>query len=148
VHSWSSFGTRMNHEQTWIHKIHHGLDLGETTTFPLIVFFVPGNRPYTQMSFCLETPKLGISKFSKWEVPRIWKPITFCVDLWLRWGLKQSCSPCRELSNYMQRITYTQVNQSDSWLLVVDSQIGSLSLDPFFGHNLCFKYLNGSASPF
>jgi hypothetical protein len=31
------FNARTNHEQTQTHKIHHGLDLGETITFPLIV---------------------------------------------------------------------------------------------------------------
>ncbi len=29
------FGAQMNHGETRIHKIHHGPDLGETTTFPL-----------------------------------------------------------------------------------------------------------------
>jgi len=36
----SAFGARMNHGQTQIHKTHkthHGPDLGEATTFPLIV---------------------------------------------------------------------------------------------------------------
>jgi hypothetical protein len=37
-----------------------------------------------------------------------------------------------------------QLNQGDSWLLVVGSQIGNLTLGPSFGHNLCLKYPNGS----
>jgi hypothetical protein len=57
VHCWSTFGARTNHGQTQIHKIHHGPNLGETTTFPLIVFFVSSHRASTQMSFCLGTPK-------------------------------------------------------------------------------------------
>jgi hypothetical protein len=48
----------MNHEQTQIHKTHHGLDLGETTTFTLIVFYVPSHGASTQMSFCPKIPKL------------------------------------------------------------------------------------------
>jgi hypothetical protein len=44
----------------------------------------------------------------------------------------------------MWNVTFAQVNQGDSWLLVVGSQIGSLTLDASFGHNLCFKYPNGS----
>jgi hypothetical protein len=36
--SWSTFGAWMNHGPTQTHKIHHGPNLGETTTFPLIVF--------------------------------------------------------------------------------------------------------------
>jgi hypothetical protein len=30
---------------------------------------------------------------------------------------------------------------------VVGSQIGTLTLDPSFGHNLCFKYSNGTCEP-
>jgi hypothetical protein len=57
VHNWSIFGAKTSHEQTWTHKTHHGPDLGEATTFPLIVYSVPGHEASTQMSFCLETPK-------------------------------------------------------------------------------------------
>jgi len=41
VHSWSTFGAWTSHGQTWTHWIHHGPDLGEVTTFPLIVFPAP-----------------------------------------------------------------------------------------------------------
>jgi hypothetical protein len=47
----------------------------------------------------------------------------------------------------MWHATCTQVNKGDSQLLMVGSQIGNLTPDPFFGHNLCFKYLNGSYEP-
>jgi hypothetical protein len=65
MHNWSTFDARTNHKQTWTHKTHHGLDLGEATTFPLIVFYVLGHGACTQMSFCLETPNLGSLKFPK-----------------------------------------------------------------------------------
>ncbi len=42
--SWSTFGAWTNHWQTQTHKTHHGLDLGEATTFPFIVFSMPGHR--------------------------------------------------------------------------------------------------------
>jgi len=42
---------------------------------------------------------------------------------------------------------YTQRNQGDSWLLMVESQIDNLTLDLSFNHNLCFKYPNGSCEP-
>jgi hypothetical protein len=58
VHSWSTFGARMNHGQTHTHKTHHGPDLGEATTFPFIVFSMPSHGASIQMSFCPETPKL------------------------------------------------------------------------------------------
>jgi len=54
MHSYNIFGARMNHKQTWTHKTHHGSDLGEATTFPFIVFSVPGHEANTQMSFCPE----------------------------------------------------------------------------------------------
>jgi hypothetical protein len=57
MHSLNTFGARMSHELTWIHKIHHNLDLGEATTSPLIVYYVPGYGANTQMPFCLKTPK-------------------------------------------------------------------------------------------
>jgi hypothetical protein len=65
VHSWSIFGAWMSHKQTQNHKTHHGSNLGETTTFPLIVFSVPGHGANTQMSFCPEIPKLESWNFSK-----------------------------------------------------------------------------------
>jgi hypothetical protein len=43
--------------------------------------------------------------------------------------------------------TCTQGNWGDFLLLVVGSQIVNLIHDPSFGHNLCFKCLNGSCKP-
>jgi len=73
----------------------------------------------------------------------LWRRITLCENLQLRWGLKQSYSPHWELSNDMLHITWTQGNWGDSQLLVVGSQIANLIPDPSFGHNLCFKCPNG-----
>jgi len=70
-----------------------------------------------------------------------------CVDLWLRWGLKQSYRPHWELFNGMSHATYTQGNQVDSWLLVVGIQTTNFIPDPSFGHNLCFRCPNGSCKP-
>jgi hypothetical protein len=47
----------------------------------------------------------------------------------------------------MSHATYTQGNQSNSWLLVVESQIVNLTLGPSFDHNFCFMYPNGSSEP-
>jgi hypothetical protein len=65
MHSWNTFNARTSHGQTQLHKTYHGPNLGEATTFPLIVFSVPGHGTYTQMSFCPKTPKLEIPKFLK-----------------------------------------------------------------------------------
>jgi hypothetical protein len=39
------------------------------------------------------------------------------------------------------------LNQGDSWLLVVGSQISNSTPGLSFGHNLCLKYLNRSFKP-
>ncbi len=126
----------MTHGHTQTHKTHHDPDLGEATTFPLILLFVINHEGYIQMSFCPETPTLGL--------PQLWKAINFCIDLWLMWGLKKSYSLCWELSIDMWHNTCTQVNQGNSRLLMVKSQIDILPPDLSFGHNLCFKYSNGT----
>jgi hypothetical protein len=52
--------------------------------------------------------QMGVPKFPKLGLLWLWRFITFCVDLWLRWGLKQICSLQRELSNGMCHATCTQ----------------------------------------
>jgi hypothetical protein len=65
MRGWTTFGARMNHGHTHTHKTHHDLNLGEATTFPLIIFFVTVHGAYTQMSFCPKIPNLGVPKFVK-----------------------------------------------------------------------------------
>jgi len=90
---------------------------------------------------------VGVLKLPKLGFPQLWGPITLCVNLCLRWGLKQSCSLCLELFNDMSHTTCTKGNQGDSRLLVVNSQIVNLTPDPSFGHNLCFRCPNGWCEP-
>jgi hypothetical protein len=56
MHNWSIFGAHMSHRHIWIHKTHHGLDLGEATTFPLIVFSMTRHEGYIQITFFLGLP--------------------------------------------------------------------------------------------
>jgi len=112
-----------------------------------LVFFVISHGGCIQVSFCLGTPKLGVLKISKLGLLALWRAIMSCVDLWLRWGLKQNYKPCQELFNDMLHTTCLHVFEGDSWLLMDKSEIGTLTPDPFFGHNLCFKYSNGSCEP-
>jgi hypothetical protein len=72
MHSWSTFGARTSHEHTWIHKIHHDSNLGETTTIPLIVLSMISHGGYTQMSFCPEIP----SQVENSKIPQIGTPST------------------------------------------------------------------------
>jgi hypothetical protein len=62
VHSLNIFGVKTNHGQTRIHKTHHGPDMGETTTFPLILYYVPLHKAHIQMAFCPGTPKWDYRK--------------------------------------------------------------------------------------
>jgi hypothetical protein len=134
MHSWSTFGARMSHRQIRTHKIHHSPHLGEATTFPFIVYYVPLHNAHIQKAFCPKTPMtLG--------------PITLRADLRLKLGLKENYSPHRELFNGMSHATCMQENQVDSQLLVVGSQIANMIFDLYFDHNLCFKCLNGSCEP-
>jgi hypothetical protein len=135
VHGWT----------TGIHKLTRFITTwtqGETTTFPLIVFSMFGHGGCTQMSFC---PKS--LEFSKLKLLSLWRPITSSADLQLRWSIKQSCSPHWKNFNNMWHTICTQINQGDSRLLMLGSQIGTLIPDPSFNHNLCYKYPNGSSKP-
>jgi len=128
------------------HKTHHGPELGEATTFPHIVFSATLHGGYIQMALfpgtlklesrtCLETVPVG--------VPGLWELITpdFRVRSW--WGLNQSYSPCRDLSNAMSHSQFGGREEVDSRLLVVGSQTANLTPGPSFAHNLGYKCPNG-----
>jgi hypothetical protein len=87
---------------------------------------------------------MWIPKLPMLGLLQLWAFITLCVDLRLRWGLNQSCSPHQKISNDMLHTTYTQKNLIDSRLLMVRSEIANLTPDPSFGHNLCFRCPNES----
>ncbi len=89
---------------TRTHKTHHSPDLGEATTFPLIVYFAPLHGAYIQMAFLSWDSRVGVPKLRQPGLPRLWSPITLRADLGSRCGLKQSCSSCRELSNGMSQV--------------------------------------------
>jgi hypothetical protein len=117
MHSYSTFGhSTLNSQYSPRPR------LGGSHHFPLIVYFVHGHGASTQMSFCPGTPN-GSLKIPKLGLLQFCEAITLCVNLWLKWGLKQSCSPHQKLSKRMSHITYTQGNWGDSWLLMVGSQI-------------------------
>ncbi len=119
----------------------------EATTFPSYSIFYAwpwGQHPNVILS---RDSRMGVSKFPKLGLLWLWRRITLCEDLRLRWGLKKICNLHWELFNIMWYATCTQGNWGDFWLLVVESQIGHLTPDLSFGHNLCFRYPNGSCEP-
>jgi hypothetical protein len=86
----------------------------------------------------------GVPKLSWFGLPGLWAFITFCSNLRLRWSLKQTYSSPWELSNGVSHSTCTHRGWVDSRLLVVGSQIASLTPGLSFDHNLCCTCPNGS----
>jgi hypothetical protein len=58
----------MNHGQTWTHKIHYGSDLGEATTFPLIVFSVLRHGANTQNVILSRDSQVGARNSQNWDL--------------------------------------------------------------------------------
>jgi hypothetical protein len=81
MHSWNIFGAKMNHGQTWIHKTHHGPELGEATTFPLIVYYVPIHEAHIQMVFLSWDSQVEVLKLPMLGLLQLWGPITLCANL-------------------------------------------------------------------
>ncbi len=77
---------------------------------------------------CPETVLVG--------VPGLWDFIAPRPNLRSGRGMNQSCNPWRELSNAMSHSRSTRQEQVDCRLLVVGSQIASLTPGPSFAHNL------------
>jgi hypothetical protein len=128
------------------HKTHHGLDSGEATTFPHIVFSATLRGDYIQMALFPGTPKLesqNCSEIVPVEVPGLWELITLDCKVWSRRGLNQSCSPRRDLSNAMSHSPFGGREEVDSRLLMVGSQTTSLTPGPSFAHNLGDRCPNG-----
>jgi hypothetical protein len=71
MHSLSIFGVRTRPRETQIHKTQHGPNLVESTTFPLIVYYVPFHKAHIQMAFC------GNPKILKVGVPATLGPHNF-----------------------------------------------------------------------
>jgi hypothetical protein len=103
-------------------------------------------RPTSKWHFVPGLPS-GSSKMPTLRLLRLWGLITLCVDIRLRWGLKQSCSFIESFPMVCRDNTFTQGNWVDSRLLVVENQTANLTPDLSFGHNLCFRCPNESCEP-
>jgi hypothetical protein len=116
---------------------------GEATTFPHIIFSTLLHRTYIRMSLFPGIPKVESRNCPNLHL-ELWASITSCSNIWLRWSLKQSCSSLWDLFNAMLHSTCWRRNWVDSWLLMVESQIGSLISGPSFAHTLGCICLNDS----
>ncbi len=116
---------------------------------PIIIFLWLAIGVVPKCHFVLGFPiwKLGVLKFPKLRFQKLWKLVISCANLQLKWHLKQIFIPFWELLKYILHATYMHVIQDDFWLLVVGNQIDTLTPDLSFGHNLCYKYSNGSCKP-
>ncbi len=89
---------------------------------------------------------LGLPKWSPEIVsaglPELWTAITPDCRVRLQWGLNQSCSPCQDLFNAMSHSQIGCRQEVDSRLLVVGSQIASLTPGTSFAHNVGFRCPN------
>jgi hypothetical protein len=72
MHSWSIFDAQTSHRHTRIHKIQHGLDLGEATTFPLQQCC---KELFNQMSFDPYNYSLKIRKSNGIPTFRVGSPL-------------------------------------------------------------------------
>jgi len=86
----------------------------------------------------------GVPKLSRVGLLGLWELISPGSNLWLEWGLNQSCSSPRELFNALSHPFYRRWEEVDSWLLVVGSQTTNLTPGPSFAHNLGCRCPNGS----
>ncbi len=91
--------------------------------------------------------RVGVPKSSWVGVSGLWTPIS--PDCRVRWrrGLKQSCSPRRELSNAVSHFQIGCRDDVDSQLLVVGSQIASLTPGLSFAHNVPCRCPNEQCEP-
>ncbi len=118
----------------------------------------PELNPYSILWFCPRHLHLngflsrdsqgGVLKLSRFGLLGLCKLITFCSNLWLEWGLKQTSSSLWELSNNLLHSTCTRQGQVNSWLLVVGSQIASLIFDLFFAITCAENVQMAHARPF
>jgi hypothetical protein len=80
-------------------------------------------------------------------VPGLWELITPDCRIRSQRGLNQSCSPRRDIFNSVLHSQIGSWEEVDSRLLMVGSQTGSLTPDPSFAHNLCFRCPNEQCEP-
>jgi hypothetical protein len=99
------------------------------------------------MAFLSRDSRVEVPKSRQWGLSGFWSPITLRENLGSKCGLKQNCSPHRELSNGMWHVVCSQVNRVDFRLLVVGSQTANLTPDLSFAHNLCFRCPNEPCKP-
>jgi hypothetical protein len=109
-----------------------------TTIFPIVYFATPRGG-YIQMAQIPGTPEMesrSCPEIVPGGVPGLWELITPDCGIRSRRSLNQTCSPRRDLFNDVSHSQFGLREEVDSRLLVVGSQIASLTPGPSFAHNL------------
>jgi len=146
VHSWSTFGAKIHHGQFWLTKFTTAQIWGNHHLLPYSILYASPRNPHPN-DMLFQDSQVGVPKLPKLGFSQLWGPITSHVDLGLRWGLKKSCSPCRELFQGYVACCLNTSKLGQFPTFNVGSQIANLTFDLSFGHNLCFKCPNGSCEP-
>jgi len=110
-----------------------------TTTILPTVYSVTPCGGYIQMAQIPGIPEMesrNCPEIVPGGVPGLWKLITPDCEIGSRRGLNQTCSPRRDLSNDVSHSKFRLREEVDSRLLMIGSQIASLTPDPSFAHNL------------
>jgi hypothetical protein len=110
---------------------------------PYSILCVTPREPHPNGTFSRDSQG-GVPKLSRVELPELWTLISLVSNLRLEWGLNQSCSSPRELSNAPSHSFCRRREEVDSRLLVVGSQTANLTPSPSFAHNLGCRCPNGS----
>jgi len=108
-----------------------------------VSFYVTPREPHPNGTFSRDSQG-GVPKLSRVELPGLWTLISPGSDLRLEWGLNQSCSSPRELSNASSHSFCRRWEKVESRLLVVGSQTANLTPGLSFARNLGCKCPNGS----
>jgi hypothetical protein len=132
------------------HKTHHGPDSGvchHHTPCSILCDAPWGLHPNGTNS---RDSRNGVPKLSRncpeivpGGIPGLWELITPDWEMGSRRGLNQTCSPRRDLSNYVSHSQFGLWEEVDSRLLVVGSQTASLTPGPSFAHHLGDRCPNG-----
>jgi hypothetical protein len=137
MHSWNTFGAKMNHGQ--IQQDSPRPELGGSHHLPS--YSILCVCPQDQHPFVPGLPS-GSPKILTSRTPTTSGAHNFVCRPLIEMRSKAKFILCQELSNNMSHTTYTW----GDWGGVIESQISN-NFDPSFGHNLCFKCPNGSCEP-
>jgi len=102
---------------------------------PYSILCVTPWEPHLNGSFSRDS-QVGVPKLSRVGLPGLWTLTTPGSDLRLEWGVNQSYSSPRELSNALSHSICKRREEVDFRLFVVGSQTISLTPGPSFAHNL------------